>query len=327
MEDVAKHAGVSAQTVSRVLGRPELVSAGTRELVKAAIHELSYIPNGPARHLASSRSRTVAAIIPTLATSVYAEEVGAIMAVLEKEGFTTLLGNSDHSIEREEHLISSFLERQPDAFILTGLMHSEHAMKLLCSSGVPIVETWETDGAPIDMSVGFSNIDAGRSLAEALIIKGYRKFGFVGGRLDIEPRARQRHQGFASALAAAGLLPATVVEVPAPASALDGVIGFNQLREQAPETEVIFFSADGLAIPALLDCQRRGIKVPGDIAICGFGDYDLATIVDPALTTVRVEAAKMGTAAAQLILRRLKEAPGAEKHIDVGYRVLMRGST
>ena len=100
MEDVAKHAGVSAQTVSRVLGRPELVSAGTRELVKAAIHELSYIPNGPARHLASSRSRTVAAIIPTLATSVYAEEVGAIMAVLEKEGFTTLLGKSDHSIER-----------------------------------------------------------------------------------------------------------------------------------------------------------------------------------------------------------------------------------
>jgi len=73
MEDVAKRAGVSAQTVSRVLGRPELVSVGTRELVQAAIHELNYIPNGPARHLASSRSRTVAAIIPTLATSVYAE--------------------------------------------------------------------------------------------------------------------------------------------------------------------------------------------------------------------------------------------------------------
>jgi LacI family transcriptional regulator, gluconate utilization system Gnt-I transcriptional repressor len=327
MEDVAKRAGVSAQTVSRVIGRPELVSADTRELVEVTIRELNYIPNGPARHLASSRSRTVAAIIPTLATSVYAEEVGSIMAVLEKEGFTTLLGNSDHSIEREEHLISSFLERQPDAFILTGLTHSQRSIKLLSSSGVPVVETWETDGVPIDMSVGFSNIDAGRSLAEALIAKGYQRFGFVGGRLDIEPRSRQRLQGFASALAAAGVPPATVVEVPAPASSIDGVIGFNQLRTRAPETEVVFFSADGLAIPVLLDCQRRRIKVPEDIAICGFGDYDLATIVDPPLTTVRVEAAKMGTAAAQLILRRLKDGDDAEKHVDVGYRVLVRGST
>src|ERR1700727_1735998 len=220
MEDVAKRAGVSAQTVSRVIGRPELVSADTRELVEVTIRELNYIPNGPARHLASSRSRTVAAIIPTLATSVYAEEVGSIMAVLEKE----------------EHLIPSFLERQPDAFILTGLTHSQRSIKLLSSSGVPVVETWETDGVPIDMSVGFSNIDAGRSLAEVLIAKGYRRFGFVGGRLDIEPRARQRHQGFASALAAAGLRAATVVEVRAPASSGDGVDGFNQLREQAPET-------------------------------------------------------------------------------------------
>ena len=81
-----------------------------------------------------------------------------------------------------------------------------------------------------------------------------------------------------------------------------------------------------IAIPALLDCQRRGIRVPRDIAICGFGDYDLATIVDPQLTTVRVEAAKMGTAAAQLILRRLKDGDDAQKHVDVGYHVLVRGS-
>jgi LacI family gluconate utilization system Gnt-I transcriptional repressor len=125
----------------------------------------------------------------------------------------------------------------------------------------------------------------------------------------------------------AGLRPATLVEVPAPATSIDGVNGFNQLFEQAPETEVVFFSADGLAIPALLDCQRRGIKVPEDVAICGFGDYDLATIVDPPLTTVRVEAAKMGTAAAQLILQRLKEGAGAGKRVDVGYRVLIRRST
>ena len=101
-----------------------------------------------------------------------------------RQSFAHLLGNSDHSIEREEHLISSFLERQPDAFILTGLTHSQRSMKLLSFSGVPVVETWETDGVPIDMSVGFSNIAAGRSLAQALIAKGYRRFGFVGGRLN-----------------------------------------------------------------------------------------------------------------------------------------------
>jgi LacI family gluconate utilization system Gnt-I transcriptional repressor len=326
MEDVAKRAGVSAQTVSRVLGRPELVSVETRELVESAINELNYIPNGPARYLASSRSRTVAAIIPTLATSVYAEEVSCIMAVLEKEGFTTLLGNSDHSAEREEDLISSFLERQPDAFILTGLNHTRRAVQLLSGSGVPIVETWETDGVPIDMSAGFSNIDAARSLAEALIAKGYHRFGFVGGRFDVDHRAWQRLQGFASALAAARLRPPAIIEVPVPASSSDGITGFDQLRDKVPDTQVIFFSADGLAIPVLLDCQRRGIRVPEDIAICGFGDYDLAAIANPSLTTVRVESAKMGRAAAQLILHRLKKGAGGAEHIDVGYTVLMRAS-
>jgi LacI family transcriptional regulator, gluconate utilization system Gnt-I transcriptional repressor len=326
MDDVAKRAGVSAQTVSRVIGRPELVSAETKELVERAIRELNYIPNGAARHLASSRSRSVVAIIPTLATSVYADEVNQIMAVLEGENFTTLLGNSEHSIEREEHLIASFLERQPDAFILTGLTHSPRTHSLLLASGVPVVETWETDGVALDMSVGFSNIDAGRSLAEYLLGKGYRQFGFVGGDFKVDHRARQRHAGFALGLRENGVPAPIVVEVPVPASSKDGIAGFDRLLAEAPRTDAVFFSADGLAIPALLDCQRRGIGVPDDIAICGFGDYDLATIVNPQLTTVRVEAAAMGTMAGQLILRRLKGEPLVRAKIDVGFKVMARAS-
>jgi LacI family transcriptional regulator, gluconate utilization system Gnt-I transcriptional repressor len=326
MDDVAKRAGVSAQTVSRVIGRPEMVSAETRELVEQAIRELNYIPNGAARHLASSRSRSVVAIIPTLATSVYADEVSQIMAVLESQNFTTLLGNSEHSIEREEHLISSFLERQPDAFILTGLSHSRRTHSLLLASGVPVVETWETDGVSLDMSVGFSNIDAGRSLAEYLVEKGYRSFGFVGGDFRVDHRARQRLAGFAGGLKDMGVRAPIVVEVAVPATSEDGIACFDRLLAQVPRRDAIFFSADGLAIPALLDCQRRGIKVPDDIAICGFGDYDLATIVNPQLTTVRVEAAAMGTMAAQLILRRLKGEPLVKEKVDVGFKVMARES-
>ena len=326
MDDVAKLAGVSAQTVSRVISRPELVTETTRRVVEHAIFELNYIPNEAARHLASNRSRTVVAIIPTLSTSVYAEEVKQIMSVLEAEGFTTLLGNSEHSIEREEHLIASFLQRRPDAFILTGLRHSSRSKRLLRASGVPIVETWESDGTPLDMAVGFSNIAAGNAMGAYLLERGLRKIGFVGGAFDVDNRARQRHAGFSRALRAAGLVPTATIELPMPTSTSDGILGLDLLLKQAPDVEAIFFSADGLAIPALLECERRGLRIPQQLAICGFGDYDLATIVNPQLTTVHVNAGTMGSRAAELILNRLNGRSNNINKLDIGFQLMERGS-
>lgn len=325
MLDVARHAGVSAQTVSRVLGRPELVADETRRKVQDAIQALGYIPNEAARNLASSRSRTVAVIIPTLSSSAYSEQVARMIEVLEGGGISVVIGNSEYSLEREENLIRSLLERRPLGFIVTGLQHTPEAAELLRGSGVPVIETWDVDGAPIDLAVGFSNRGVGRDVGRLFINSGKKHIAFVGGKATQDSRASGRYEGLAEALEEAGIERPLRIELPLPMSARDGVNGLDEVLQRAPLTQAILFSADSIALGALLECVRRGISVPEQLAICGVGDYELASMVTPSLTTVRVFSERMGQQAAELLLARL-DGDRSIRSIAVEHQLIRRGS-
>jgi LacI family gluconate utilization system Gnt-I transcriptional repressor len=327
MIDVAQLAGVSAQTVSRAISRPELVTETTRHVVQRAIERLNYIPNGAARNLATSSSRIVAIVIPTLSSSVYAEEVSQVMRVLEAQGHSVLIGDSEYSVEREEHLIQSFLERRPEAIILTGTEHSPRARRLLKQSGVITVETWSLDAPPIDLAVGFSNVAAGLSVGRHLVARGYRSIAFVGGIAHQDFRAHARYQGLVKALREAGHPKPPAIGLQMPLRAGDGVAGLERLLSAHPGTDAVFFSADSLALNAMLEFRRRGIEVPKRLAICGFGDYDLSDSVQPRLTTVQIPAARMGELAAQMILERIAGRKLPDHSVDVGFRLVIRDST
>jgi LacI family gluconate utilization system Gnt-I transcriptional repressor len=327
MIDVARLAGVSAQTVSRALSRPELVTEATRQEVRRAIERLNYIPNGAARNLASRSSRTVAIIIPTLSTSVYAQEVSEVMRVLEAQGYSVLIGNSEYSLPREEQLIQSFLERRPEAMILTGTEHSPRARRLLKQSRVITVETWSLDAPAIDLAVGFSNHATGLSVGRHLVARGYRAIGFVGGVFDQDFRARARYLGLAEALKEAGHPTPAAVGLQMPLRIGDGITGLERLLAAHPATDAVFFSSDSLALNAMLESRRRGIEVPQRLAVCGFGDYELSDAVQPRLTTVQIPAARMGELAAQLILDRIAGRKVPQRTIDVGFRLVSRDST
>ena len=326
MSDVAAHAGVSAQTVSRVIGRPELVAEETRLKVQQAIRELGYIPNEAARNLASNSSRVGAVIIPTLASSAFAAQVHGIIDLLENRGISVVIGNSEYSLAREEDLIRTLLERRPLGFILTGLQHSPTASALLRQSGVPVIETWDTDGPPIDLAAGFSNIAAGRDVGALLAARGARHVAFVGGAAELDSRANGRFVGLQQALAEAGLAPAYRVALTLPMSSLDGIRGLDAVLEGAPRTDAIFFSADSIALSALLECNRRGIRVPEQLAICGFGDYDLAGLVTPALTTVRIQPNEMGRRAATMLIDRIDGRAGQPGIVTLQHQLIRRGS-
>ncbi|MDQ0393084.1 LacI family DNA-binding transcriptional regulator [Labrys monachus] len=326
MSDVAMHAGVSAQTVSRVVGRPELVAEATRIKVQEAIRALNYIPNEAARNLASKSSRVVAVIIPTLSSSVFAAQVKGIIDLLEPRGISVVIGNSEYSMLREEQIIQTLLERRPLGFILTGLQHSPRATDLLRQSGIPVVETWDTDSRPLDLAAGFSNIAAGHEVGSLLVARGSRNVAFVGGSAKQDARANGRFVGMAQALAEAGLPPAFRVELLLPMSSQDGIRGLDEVLQRAPMTDAIFFSADMLALAALLECNRRGVRVPEQLAICGFGDYDLAALVTPALTTVKIQPDEMGMKAAELLLARLDGAPDRQKSVVLRPQLIRRGS-
>ncbi len=326
MVDVARLAGTSTQTVSRVLSRPELVAETTRKLVEDAIRELNYIPNSAARLLASTASHIVAVIIPSLSATVYAREVDQIIRVLEKKSFSVMIGHSDYSEEREERLIQSFLERRPDGFILTGTQHTDLARQLLKNSGVPVVETFDGDSSAMDISVGFSNYEAGRKVGDLFRSRGLTRIAYVGGRVDQDFRSNARFEGLRTRLAEDGLEPVARIQLTLPMSSRDGITGLDQVLDADPLTQAIFFSADATAISALLECNRRGIKIPEQIALCGFGNYDLADSTMPALTTVAVPFEKVGELAAQAILDRIENASEETARIILPLQLLRRGS-
>jgi LacI family gluconate utilization system Gnt-I transcriptional repressor len=328
MADVAQAAGVSAQTVSRVLRHPETVSEETRARVNEAIRTTNYIQNFAASHLASNRSKTVAAIIPILSASIFAETVQGLNEVLLSEGYQVFLGHTDYRLEREEALVRSLSGRRPDGFFVIGTHHTRETTALLKRAGVPVVESWDWNVRPIDLLVGFSNKDAIRATVRYLAERGYGRPAFAGVVLPGDHRARERRDGFVAAIAE--FFPheplRVVTRADRPMAMEAGAELLGLVRDAHPEADVIVFSSDLFASGALLACLKRGIKVPEQLAITGFGDYEIASQLRPSLTTVAVPTRRMGREAAQLLLRSMRHQPVEERMIDVGFELKIRES-
>jgi LacI family gluconate utilization system Gnt-I transcriptional repressor len=327
MADVAARAGVSAITVSRALRTPDKVSPEVRARIDAAVRSLGYVPNLAAGTLKSQRSRIVAAIVPTLANSIFAETVEGMTEILRQHGYQLLLGNAGYSPDIEEGLVAAFLGRQPDGLILTGVQHTRRLRAQLRAARVPVVETWELTDAPIDMIVGFSNFDAARHMTLALIERGYRNIAFAGVPAETEPRSGRRQAGYCDALAAHGRAPIIVtVTQESGLTIRSGARTMARVLAENPEVDAVFFANDFLALGALMECARRGIAVPRKMAVAGFGDFEVAQEVIPALTTVRIPGRDIGRRAASLLVDRLRRADG-DGAVDTGFEIVLRDST
>jgi LacI family gluconate utilization system Gnt-I transcriptional repressor len=327
MRDVARAAGVSAITVSRTIASPDLVSEDTRKRVQAAIRSLRYVPNLAAGTLASSRSRIVAAVVPNMAHSVFAETLQGLSDVLRKADYHLLIGNSGYSLAEEQSLVTTFLARRPDGLVLTGHTHTQRTVQLIRAARIPVVEMWNLSGSPIDTIVGFSNFEAARAMTLFLGRKGYRRIGYIGGLTRDNDRTLQREAGYRAALKELKLKlsPALMLEVPFEYEA--GADAIVELLRRDPAVDAVFAAGDVLAVGVLLECIRRGWKVPERLAVAGFDDARISSRIDPPLTTVAVPRYEIGRTAAQRILERAAGEPAGKRVIDLGFRIVERGST
>jgi LacI family transcriptional regulator, gluconate utilization system Gnt-I transcriptional repressor len=323
MEDVAREAGVSLVTVSRVLNTPEKVAPATLAEVRSAIERLRYVPNLAAGSLASNRSRIVAAIVPTIASSIFSDTVDGLAQALAPHRYQLLLGQTGYRPELEEQVIDAFLGRRVDGLMLIGTQHARGVRAKLQRAGIPIVETWDLTPRPVDMLVGFSNHAAGEAAARYLA-------GKVGGPLGVicggDERSLARLAGFREAAQALGAGAVGHASVPSPSSVTDGGAALAELLAGARPPRAVFCSNDMIAAGAIFECQRRGIAVPRDIAIMGFADLPIAATLVPALTTVQVRSTAMGQRAGELIMERLTGAPQAQRRVDLGFAVVERAS-
>lgn len=329
MSQVAELAGVTKMTVSRVLRHPEKVNPETRERVTAAMTQLGYVPNRLAGSLTAGSTGLVAAIVPTLRHSIFADTLEGLGDVLSEAGLGLFVSSSAYRTDVEESQIRSILERRPDALVLTGLTHTGATRELLRGFGIPVVETWETGEEPVDMAVGFSNREAAHAMTAELIRSGYRRIAFVNGPSESNERARHRAEGYIEAIREAGLQvpPIQVVHDEAAILPETGARAIRMLLKSAPDVDAVFFTSDVFAVGAILACRELGIRVPDQMGIAGFHDLEIGRVVSPTLTTVHVPAMEMGRKAGHMILARLAGNRSASERYDLGFSIISREST
>jgi LacI family gluconate utilization system Gnt-I transcriptional repressor len=317
-------------TVSRALKEGSHVSKATRERIAQAINELGYVLDQSAGSLSSRRTGFVAAIIPSINNSNFSDTARGITDALEGTGLQLLLGYTNYSVDREEELIEAMLKRRPEGIILTGASHTPRGRRMLEQAGIPVIETWDRPAQPIDKVVGFSNGEAMELLVETLAGKGYQRFGYIGGTTARDTRGSQRRAGFVRALERLGLPSDRLISFGVPPISMEqGAQAVVNMLERWPDTQVALCVSDLSAFGALMECQRRGLKVPDDIAIAGFGDYEIAACCHPRMTTVNVDCYGIGRQAA-LKLTQTIQAVSAEPPEPItvtGFRVVEREST
>jgi LacI family gluconate utilization system Gnt-I transcriptional repressor len=308
MRDIAQALGISSMTVSRALKADASVAPATRQAILKAISDLGYVPNQIAGSLSSNRSGFVAILVPSLNNPHFSATVLGLNARLAASNIQLLIGSSDYDRDTEEALVRAFLARKPEAVILTSDGHTAGVERLLARAKVPVVEIWDTPDRPIQHVVGFSNRSAMKDLITLMIDRGYRRITYLGELDDEGTRGSARRQGYLDALAEKGMIEPRLCSIGhPPATMSDGQTALDVVLTQYPDTDLVVCVSDPLAFGVISACQRRGIKVPEQLAVAGFGDFEIARVAVPDITTVMIDASEIGSLAADLILGLLSE--------------------
>lgn len=288
--------------------------------------EVGYVPDLVARSMSQQRTRTVAALVPNLFDPAFAVMIQGLSEVVSAGGMRLLLGNTDYSPEEEERLVIALLGHRPEGLALTGTTHTVTLKRLLRQAAIPVVEMWNMTRNPLDMAVGFWNQAAGEAITNHMIARGYRRIGFVGRPRRGNERTAARQRGYRLAMQAAGLevQRSWILETDGHMDA--GTRAFDRLS-LGREIEAVVVTGDTVATGIFLEALARGLRIPDDLAISGFGDLPIAARLPGGLTTVRIDSYEVGRQAGNLILTRARGEPVASRVIDAGFEVTPRGST
>jgi LacI family transcriptional regulator, gluconate utilization system Gnt-I transcriptional repressor len=328
MADVARLAGVSPMTVSRAFKRDSAVSDTTRGAILKAADEIGYVFDSTASNLRSQKTDFVAVTIPSINNANFADTLRGLSEGLKDRGLQILLGYTDYDVHEEERLVEQLLRRRPEAIVVTGGRHTPRTRRLLENASIPVVETWDLPDTPIGHVVGFSNAAAVRGMVDHFVAQGLTRIAFIGGDADRDTRGTDRREGFIAAMQAHGLDAARLIAAgPPPISMREGAEAMGRLLVEFPDTEAVIAVSDLSAFGALTECQRRGVAVPGQIWIAGFGDYEISGISVPALTTINPFPREIGSRTAALILDVLDGKQTGPATLSITPRLMIRQSS
>ena len=331
MADVARQAGVSKMTVSRVLAGHS-VAMDTRARVIAVIDALGYVPDRSAHALSTGRSGFAAALVPTINNSNFADTARGLTDALKPAGLELLLGFTEYDDLREAELVRAMLARRPEAMVLTGGRHAAATTAMLAEAAIPVIETWERPKTPLGCSVGFSNAEAAEMMLRHLHARGYRRIAFMGGEAGGDHRGEQRERGYRSAMRKLQLGPPRILHHGRPPLSMrEGDEALEQLARDFPDSDAVFCVSDPVAFGAIMACHRRGWAVPGRLAVAGFGDFEVSRVCSPRITTIEVDAYGLGRRVGEELLSALEAQEQSRpwpdrRHVAVPFGIAARES-
>lgn len=325
LDDVAREAKVSTATVSRCLNEPDRVVEATRQRVLAAVAKLDYAPNFSARALASNRTNTIGAVIPTMDNAMFAYGLQAFQEELARSGMTMLVASSGYDQANEDDQIRVLISRGVDGIFLIGTAHSDGAYAMLNDRGVPYILSWCFRSDDDHLYAGFDNRKAAKHLAHRVLDEGHRTIGMIAGISRGNDRAADRVRGVRDALAERGIAEDRFSLVEAPYALEAGADAFERLSRENPSPTAYICGNDVLAAGALNRARALGLHVPGEVSIVGFDDIDLAVAVTPQLTTVHVPHRRMGQAAARLLIAYIRDQRRPQSE-EFATEIIERGS-
>lgn len=325
--DVAKRAGVSHMTVSRVFRSPEKVAKETREHVLANARELGYVPSNIPRGLIANHTDLAAIVVPSLANSLFTPTIEGLASALKPIGCDVIVASYENNVVLEEEVIRKLLSRRPVGIVLHGTQHTENCRDLLAHTKIPVIEIGDFIDHPIQSMISYSNFEAAKAMTNHLIMRGYKRIAFAGLGRKSSSRASQRLSGYRSALEDAGLPHHAKRVFSVPPGFAGGAELISHLMTQEDLADSIFFASDVHAIGAVLECNKRGWRVPEDIAIAGFDDHEIARLCTPALTSLVIPRREIGMRAGELIRSSLDSGMNKTQRIDLGFELQVRQSS
>ena len=326
LSDVAKRAGVSTASVSRVLNHPDKVSARIREKVTLAMEELGYVRDGAARALASRRSYSIGSVVPTIGIGIFASGVERLQQRLQEYGYQLLIATTQYDASKEMEAVRSLIERGVDGVQLVGQQHDPRIYALLQGRGIPYVNSYQYDPDNEHPCIGFDNYRSAWELMRHLMELGHRDVGIITSPTRLNDRIAARLNGMLACLKSYGIdQPANrIVEVPHRLA--DGRGATRALMRAHPGLTAICGTADALAIGALFELRAMGIAVPGEVSVAGYDDLEIVRHLDPTLTTVHVPVEEIGVRVADYLLGCI-EGRAMQMKTELEANLVLRDST
>jgi len=320
IREVAKRAGVSLGTVSNVLNRPEIVAEETRVRVKSAIEEIGFVRNGSARQLRAGTSQHIGLVVLDVANPFFTEVARGVEDLANQAGYVVILCNSDDSVEKENHYLHVLEEQRAQGVLITPVQSDASYLQRFRQRGISVVLLDRPSRIKDLCSVAVDDVRGGELAAAHLLEKGHERIGFVHGPLSIRQIA-DRRRGLIRAMKTAGLdADRAIVDITTHAqSAREGEECVEKLLNADIRPTAVFCANDLLALGLMRGLIKRGISIPGDMALVGYDDVEFASVLSTPLTSIRQPKYELGRAAAELLLDEATN-PTSHQHKHIVYQ-------